>query len=709
MDRRLLQGLPAALVAIGLAAASADDSKKGKETATAEARRSPLEASPTRSASVAFEKPLAAGSFEEAFDAARALLEKHADELALVGEPGEKRAKLSLHLPVSAALRRRLGALTQEGRGAFAKKYAGEARAALAAVRDGGDPWKLASCGDRFFPLDEGGLALLLAGDAFAARKNVALARASFEDVLRFHPSAPTRIAAAKRLVALLPSLGSRSLGLDLASSLDESALEGAQALAAAARKAALATLERDVPDLSVDASGSVAPAATETPVLGEVRFSVTLPGIPKNLDWRASDKPPPNEWGQALPQVRRLLTGHAATRDLLLVHLGKTILAYDADTGEERWSLPGSRGLAEYMTQLLTAGVVLRHGIAVEGSLAYATVRSPLRVDEGFPRGRLLACELRTGKTLWDTDSFELEGEGEKKIETHVARLSFIGTPVVDGERVYCGAALDSRPHETFAVACDRDTGRLLWKRSLAVTEPYTAATQPWDRTLPRVTPAPAIAVAGATLLVASGNGCLGAIDKETGRFLWAREYERDDVPAPGGRFAARDRGDEALSRAAPPILVVGDAAFAMPPDSAHMLLVRTADGALLATHGRSAYTDLLGLIDGRLVLSGPEAVAGFVIGKGKEKPASFTCEWTGELGRSKQIGRGLIARRHVYIPTAKKGILRFSSPREDARAARETVYSWSEAKKEPGDLILGGCRLFSVGAKYAFGYEAE
>ena len=59
-----------------------------------------------------------------------------------------------------------------------------------------------------------------------------------------------------------------------------------------------------------------------------------------KAIDWRTTETVQ-NQWGQQVVPVRRLLSGHLATDDVVLVHLGKSICAYYADD-DDSYDPPG-------------------------------------------------------------------------------------------------------------------------------------------------------------------------------------------------------------------------------------------------------------------------------------------------------------------------------------------------------------------------------
>src|SRR5581483_940480 len=120
-------------------------------------------------------------------------------------------------------------------------------------------------------------------------------------------------------------------------------------------------------------------------------------------------------------------------------------------------------------------------------------------------------------GSILWDSQKDADEPAPRKRAKDRdkaddgepSVRLSFVGRPVLHEGRVFCGAWNADAPNETWAVAFDAGSGKLLWKRPLAVSEPSAAGRgQPNNPALPRALPCPALSVAKGALVVCSGNG---------------------------------------------------------------------------------------------------------------------------------------------------------------------------------------------------------
>jgi hypothetical protein len=451
---------------------------------------------------------------------------------------------------------------------------------------------------------------------------------------------------------------------------------------------------------------------------------------------------------------VRRLLSGHHATDELLLVHLGKSIFAYWTDDdsesgikeGQEAWVLGGERGITSYLRDVMGSSALARYGICIETKqdvrdrrrahdplderekdpCGYATLKAP-SIDESrlMPRGRLVCFSVRTGGTMegkkpyWDTQQFEPD-ESEQPVrrrkkkdeekaaadERKTVHLSFIGTPVIGGRRIFCPAADAFEPNETYVAAVDARSGQLLWKRSLATSSPFNAQTNPWEAAYPRLMPTPSIALANGAVVALSNNGAIAALDPVDGRVLWARTYDRDEDSS-GNRQPWRQNPNDvtaALSRGYNPPLPLGDMVLALPTDSKFMTLVRLTDGAQLTKpHARGKYDYVLGVAQGAIVLAGGEGVGFYGVTRDeKHKRFSIASEKVVTLGeRDKLRGRGVLCKDAVYLPCTKRVL---AVRLRDGK--RPSAMQWREPKKEMGDLVVGGGRIFSVGARNAHTY---
>jgi hypothetical protein len=623
---------------------------------------SEVEVPEARSALATLDTKLKAQAWTDALGLARDLVEKHGGDLVATSDRS--------FAPASIVVREKLGALPEEGRATFARLFEVEARKALEEAKTASGPSSLAAFGDRYFPLDQGAEALLLAGDRFLERGNVPFAVDSWSAVALHHPSKERRAQALRRIEGALPILGSRSLVHKIAGELDSDA---GTAFDAKAKEVPRPALE----DFAVDSSGAVGPIASFVrPWRPRHVFSVH-DSVPAILDWR--------NVSQRVQRLPMLASAHLGLEGLLVLHLGRALVAVDPATAKTVWR-HNDRLLGRYFQQLARARLASRWGIAHDGARLYATLETDA-LEADMPRGKLVALDARTGKLLWDALADEwTEKPREQERE---ARLSFVGTPLPCGGRVFCGATDATQPGETWIAACDAESGHVLWKRKLAVSTPVVLPggrgarlrirAGPADDTVQRL-PAPYLGLVKGALVVCSNNGAIAALDPIDGRFLWARVYP-----------SKTDTSDAAdYARGANPIVEVGGVAVVLPADGEKLLVVRVADGEFVHEEARSGLRWILGASGGRLYLSGEARVVAFEL-VGEKLVAS----WLLSLEDSDhELGRGLLGRTTLLVP-GRSGILEFDLV---SGSSATQLIPWGD-DAVAGDLVGCGSKVASVG----------
>jgi hypothetical protein len=745
---RLLALLALLLAVVGVV--QADDAKTKKDKAKdKETQDSPIEAPDVRQGLEKVSQKVKDGSWTDALAAGRDLIDAHPDALLLVDDSvtlddhdHDPRRVHLLHLPVGSIVRRQLAVIPAEGCAALRTAYGDEAARRLDAAWTARDASALVEVGDVYFPLAEGAEALLASGDLQLERGCLAGAAQVWRDVLELHPDGAEREKAARRLLALVPLLSDPATANDLAIVLDQEtkrpdAFTAAADLEDAAAEAGVRLADQLPDDVAMDGSGALAPVYSAV-APGVVAKRIHLPSEDvKGIDWR-TEETAPNQFGQQMPIMRRLLSGHLATDDMLLVHLGKVIEAYythDDDSyepavkeGDEAWVFGKPGWVKGYLEGLIASSAIPRFGIAVLGSRVYATLAASPREDDDepttLPQGRLVCLDIETGrgggrnKAFWDTSEAttpaEAEDESPRKRhkkdqapEEKKLKLSFIGTPLVGGERIYCPAANAREPHETWVVALDRRDGRIIWKRLLASSTPFPQQNNGWEASFPRAMPTPSLTLAEGALVALSNNGVLEAFDAVDGRILWARTYAREDDKAGNRQPWRRDPSEiqKALSRGYNAPLPLGDAVLVLPTDSQHMTIARISDGVQLSQpKGREKIDHVLGIFRGRVVLEGKEGVSFYAIKRQRSVRLDVDVTGTFTATDAKRYGRGVICRDGVYVPTQRR-LVCFRVKDGKGR----TVMEWNKPKQELGDLVVGGGRIFSIGAANAHTYKED
>jgi hypothetical protein len=567
-------------------------------------------------------------------------------------------------VPARKAMRARLAGLSHEGCLAFESRLAKDADRALEEAR--GDREKLDLLATRCFPLVQGAYALEILAADLEKTGEWERAASAWRELLG-HPSPGERIVAARRLVPVAERIGDGRLAAEAALALREADPEIATSVER--------WLEQPpaTPAVAVTAGTLAAVASFALPNAAVGRFALPSDAV-KAIDWR--DAPSTTIHGLELPNVRRLLTGHAATERLVLVHLGAAIVAHDAQ-GRRAWTVGDMFSLRDYLHDLLEAECLPREGIATTASAGYASL------DLGgvpVPRVRLVAFRLSDGKTLWSATGV---GDG----------ISHSGTPLVLGDRVFCGAVSFDAPGETWVVARSAKDGALLWKRPLAESSGQH----------PRLVPAPALALVHGELVAISENGVVAALAPGTGEVLWASRYKRDAELDVDGSLATINspEGKALTERATPPPLPVPCGGLVLAPqDTSALRLVRALDGSPLGRMPyRSSSEELEGFAGGRVVLAGDWSatlidVQSVAVALKVRVLVDSTQAPLGE--REPRSGHAALVGDTLLLP-GEKEIDAVHIP----DGSCERVLEWD--RSEQGDLVVGGGRVFSVGARAA------
>ncbi len=220
--------------------------------------------------------------------------------------------------------------------------------------------------------------------------------------------------------------------------------------------------------------------------------------------------------------------------RERLLITNGLRVIAIDPAAAEGgslesavEWRWPTEGNLRYYMPTLY-GGPHPQVGLSISGDRAFATMFSQQsrqgqvgrRQDRFEGPGAIRALDLATGKLLWDTDTIEIEVNGEKKKmveELPFGRLNFCFTgPVVPrGDRLYAAAMTVTPDRQSYVVCLDAATGLPRWCT--------------WVGTAPATrerTSVPAFAEDDGALVVSTGFGIIASLDSGSGAIDWLVKY---------------------------------------------------------------------------------------------------------------------------------------------------------------------------------------
>ncbi len=292
-------------------------------------------------------------------------------------------------------------------------------------------------------------------------------------------------------------------------------------------------------------------------------------------------------------------------------------VLARDVATGRLRWrteGLPVERSVQGvgaryhyYPGINMPFGDLGRHRLSSGGGLVYALYgflpgginlqnvlrQRPEAAAQLADSSALAAIDPVTGKLAWMVGN----GRGEEEI---VTSGKFLSVPTY-----YQGELFVPVEHlETIYVVClSAADGRLRWKsavsQSAGVSQPYTTLVGSLlDRTS-----SPAV-VDGRVYFV-TDSGVAACLDADSGRAVWAYQYESDVTQLAGRRIHPshlQNAGVEPIN----PTIVAGGRVICLPTDSDAVLALSTEDGSLLWSRPRERADHLAGIDEQRVCLAG-------------------------------------------------------------------------------------------------------
>ena len=246
--------------------------------------------------------------------------------------------------------------------------------------------------------------------------------------------------------------------------------------------------------------------------------------------------------FGRGIGNMRPALAA-VGEREWLLVTNGLKILAIDPALAEGgslesavEWRYP-EKGTVRYWMPTLYGGPQPQVGMTVAGGRVYATMFSAQsrqqqvgrRQDRFDGPGAIRSFELATGKLLWDTDTVEMDVDGEpKKLVEQVLKFGrynwcFSGPPLLRGDRLYAAAMTANPDRQCHVVCLDAATGALRWATWVgsapATRERYSIPTFTEEE---------------GSLVVSTGFGVVASLDSGTGAIDWLVKY-----PGQGNRVA--------------------------------------------------------------------------------------------------------------------------------------------------------------------------
>ncbi len=654
-----------------------------------------------------------------------------------------------LYESVNAVVLREMARTPQEGKDLWkllmGGRYAGRLRSIL---RAGADPERLSKLVRDFAGLEFSARALLLLGEARYARGDAAGAVDAWRRLLREYPGGDyprIRLLGRAGLVAAEAGQVSQAEAI-LAILRRESAL--AQVKAAGRDMRLVEAIEKR---LEVRSSrGAVASLGTAgrtwSLLGGDATHAMPSPPItrPTMLRWR-KELPVPPGWRStsryayhprysAKTDKSKLWpfpVYHPASSGELLYLAGELgIMAFRAHDGEVVWHAPkGQKGVA---TSCGLSGAVVAGGrlLAREGRVGMGTRyrghqpgRSALQLVDALTGKDLrkegaLEAPLEVPRDEDDEDDEDQSGDekgaedgnnGADAVQGQRAqpveqRTTYVGIPVLAGRAALCGAIRRSAQPEYELVAVELGSGKVLWRTFLCGSRPVTSPSpSSWGGAsgalLSELGQPPLLS--GRTACIVTNLGAVAAVHIETGNLRWLRLYPRyfsEELKAPARRrFVHRravstpDRGKVRMWEPCAPVLA-GELLLCAPQDCDFLLAINPQSGRLVWRAPRVGMRRLLGVLEGRALLSGSHSIVARDLKSGK-------AVWRRKLS-GRVVGHGAVGSNYVAVSTSQglevlngSGRLLFS-------------YRWKKPREEAGNVLVHGENIYTVSATHLNAY---
>jgi len=326
--------------------------------------------------------------------------------------------------------------------------------------------------------------------------------------------------------------------------------------------------------------------------------------------------------------------------RTLFVANSG-SLYAFDVATGRPKWPIDDDDS-GEIMTSLLNGPVmsdlpssgVARYTMTVSDGHLYARMGLPFTrrsVHEGSSYTELVGVDLsRQGDVTFRVTPDALDNLADSPEAT---QWSFEGSPVVSDGRVYATARRGTPEDETAVVCFDAETSQLIWKRRVCVNV----------RNVPdhyNLVGHQLLTLGDGRLFLNTGTGAVAALDAGTGRILWV-------ITWPASSNETYDQESNPQRHGLVPGLYHRGILYAVTEANELFALDATTGQPTWRRTIRDRILHLLGIVDGRLILSGNSLWA-LDIHTGEDIWPRLGFEDPDGFG----YGRGVVTEQSVFWP---------------------------------------------------------
>ncbi len=285
--------------------------------------------------------------------------------------------------------------------------------------------------------------------------------------------------------------------------------------------------------------------------------------------------------------------------RTLFVANSG-SLFAFDLITGRPKWPIDDDDS-GEIMTSLLHGPVmsdlpssgVPRYTMTISDGRLYARMGLPFTrrsVHEGSSYTELVGVDLsRQGDVTFRVTPDALDNQ---PVSPEATQWSFEGSPIVSDGRVYATARRGTPEDETAVVCFDAETSQLIWKRRVCVNV----------RNVPdhyNLVGHQLLTLGDGRLFLNTGTGAIAAVDAMTGRMLWV-------ITWPARSDETYDQESNPQRHGLVPGLYHGGILYAVTKANGLFALDATTGQPTWRRQIRDRILHLLGIVDGRLILSG-------------------------------------------------------------------------------------------------------